>query len=231
MASLNPLSENKLDALSASNYAAPMGITNLERVERVALPAAILVWLYLMLNTAHDPGGDFATIYNGPHNLLRGLPFYPTTDHAEIYAARGEGFYAHPPSSPVALAPIGLLPLRAAGAIFILGSVVAFTAGLYRLARQTPFPALILLGAGLALPVRDILYLGNVDLLCAGLIALAITTRPRFRAIPLGFALAIKPTMWPVVVLFGLDGVVGVGIAAIFALVGVLTIQELGRFL
>jgi glycosyl transferase family 87 len=173
---------------------------------------------------------DFTAVYSGPHDLLRGGAFYPTTDDPRGYFARGEPYYVHPPSAPVALAPLGVLPEHVAGVLFIVVSAAVFLAGLYRLAAHTPFPGLILLGAGLALPVRAELGLGNADLLCAGLISLAITIRARHRAIPLALAIAIKPTAWPVLALFGLDALIALaGAASLFA-VGLVAIVDVNRF-
>ena len=144
---------------------------------------------------------------------------------------KGRGLlYVDPPSSPVALAPFGVLPESVAGAVFVVSSVIAFVVGLYRLAVRTPIPALILLGAGLSLPVRTELSLGNDDLLCAGLIGIALSTRSRWRAVPLGLAMAIKPTMWPIVVLFGVDAVIAIALAAVLAVIGLATIVDVGRF-
>lgn len=199
------------------------------RLERVAWPLAALVWLFLVVHFAERIGPDFSAIYGGPYALLRGIVFYPTsvdpfTDHGSAW------FYLHPPSAPVALAPLGLLSEATAGSILVVGSVATFVTGLFRVARTTPFPALILLGAGLSLPAREVIGLGNVDLLCAGLIALAVTIRSRYRALPLGLALAIKPIMWPLLVLFGLDALIAVGVVGGFGLVGLLTIKEVDRF-
>ena len=96
------------------------------------------------LALSDDPLGpsdreDFPDIYLGPHNLLRGLAFYPPSQHAG-------GAYLDPPSAPVVLAALGLMSRSHAGAIFVLVSVGAFIAGLYRLASRTTIPGLTFLG-------------------------------------------------------------------------------------
>jgi len=199
----------------------------LERLERGAWPLAALVWLYLTLHYAHVLGVDFGAIYRGPHGLLHNQAFYPTGQH---YTTEAGAYYVDPPSSPVVLAPLGILSKSAAGALFIVVSVTAFVIGLYRLASRTPIPALIMLGAGLSLPVRSELSLGNADLLCAGLVGLALTVRHRRRAVPLGLAIAIKPTVWPILVLFGVDALIAIALAAALVVVGLATIVDVGRF-
>ena len=51
------------------------------------------------------------------------------------------------------------------------------------------------------------------------------------RGVPLGLAMAIKPTVWPILVLFGFDAVIAIVLAGAFAIVGLLTIIDVGRFL
>ncbi len=200
-----------------------MPATAVERLERVAWPMAALAWLYLIFHAAHRVGFDFSDVYLGPHNLLHGLAFYPPTKHATAD-------YLFPPSSPVLLAPLGVLSRSLAGPIFVVVSAGAFTYGLYRLASRTAIPALIVLGAGVSYPVRSEIALGNADLLCAGLIAISLSMRGRARALPLGLALAIKPTVWPILAVFGLDALVAAGLAMACVLIGLMTIVDVGRF-
>jgi hypothetical protein len=201
-----------------------------QRLERVAWPAAVLTWAYLIFHAAHELGQDFSSIYSGPHGMIHGAAIYPTTDDPASYFAHSVPYYVHPPGAPVALSWLAPFPESAAGAIFIVVSAAVFLVGLYRLARQTPVPALIVLAAGLSLPVRDEIGLGNADLLCAGLIALSITTALRYRAIPLGLAIAIKPTVWPVLALFGMDALLALGLAAALTAIGLVAIHDVGRF-
>lgn len=203
----------------------------LRRIERTVWPLAILVWLYLGLHAAHRVGEDFPAIYRGAYDLIHRLAPYPTTSSFNAWtASTGQPFFVHPPSSPIVLSPLGVLSEKHAGAVFLLVSVAVFFAGLFLLARRTPFPALIMLGAGLALPVREAIGLGNADLLSAGLFALAIATFGTRRAVCTCLALAVKPTAWALVIVLGVPGLIGLGGAIVLNAVGLLVVKDSGRF-
>jgi hypothetical protein len=98
------------------------------------------------------------------------------------------------------------------------------------LARRTPFPALIVLGAGISLPVMSELALGDADLLAAGLIAIALATSGGKRAGCTFLALAVKPTAWYVFVVLGIPGLIGIGGAVMLNLLGFAVIKAPERF-
>ncbi|HEY2327043.1 MAG TPA: glycosyltransferase family 87 protein [Gaiellaceae bacterium] len=200
-------------------------------MERTVWPIAALAWLYLAAHSAHRLGIDVRAVYRGPYDLLHGLAPYPSTASFSAWkAATHQPFYVHPPAAPIVLSPFGLLREKVAGALFVVISASVFAVGLYLLARRTPFPALIMLGAALSLPVTTEIALGNADLLCAGFVALAFATTGRSRALFTCLGLAIKPTVWAVVVLLGVPGLVGFGAAVGLNLIGLAVIHDSGRF-
>jgi Glycosyltransferase family 87 len=192
---------------------------------------AVLVWLYRALHFAHQLGGDFAAVYRGPYDLWKGESPYPTTSSWSSWTvATHQPFYVHTPSAPIVLAPLGLASERTAGAIFIVLSVAVFTRGLWELARPTGFPALILLGAGLSLPVAAQLGLGQADLLPAGLLALAVSRYRYQRATLVCLALAVKPTLWPIVIVLGVWALAGLAGAVLVNVAGIFLVRDSDRF-
>jgi hypothetical protein len=203
----------------------------LARIERVVWPIAALVWIYEALHDANHLGLNVRAVYQGPHDLLHDIAIYPTTSNfGAWHAANHLAFYVFPPASAIILSPFGLLDEKSAGAFFILLSVGVFMAGLYSLAKRTPFPALIMLGAGLSLPVTGTLRVGDADLLAAGLIALAIAANGPGRAGYTFLAMAVKPTAWYVFVVLGVPGLIGLSAAIGLNVLGLALIRDSGRF-
>jgi hypothetical protein len=102
--------------------------------------------------------------------------------------------------------------------------------GIYRLARRTNYPGLIMLAAGLSLPVTSELSAGDADLIVAGLIALALDSKGRTRALYAFLAFGIKPTAWYVFVALGWPGLIGGVAAVLLNVVGFAIIRDPGRF-
>ncbi|MGO8904812.1 MAG: glycosyltransferase 87 family protein [Solirubrobacteraceae bacterium] len=204
----------------------------LARINKTVWPIAGLVWIYETLHEAHKIGTTWPALYRGPYDLLHGLAPYPTTANSVAwYAATNHApFYVFTPSSALILTPFGLLGEIFAGELFMLLSGAVFAAGLYLLARRTPIAALIMLGAGLSLPLTSEFNISDADLLAAGLIALALATGGGRRAAFMCLAMAVKPTAWYVVAVLGVPGLIGLSAAVGLNLIGLAVVRDSGRF-
>lgn len=158
----------------------------------LALYAIVTVALYRV----HAP--DLLPVWQAAHAFVHGQPPYYVP------------LFVYPPSALVLFAPLGLLPLWAAAALFLVISAVAMAFAAVLVLRifgvsasARAFPLLIAVLAASA-PVERTLYLGNVN----GLVALgecaAIWAAARQRwsitGWLLGITLAIKPVLAPLVI-------------------------------
>jgi hypothetical protein len=220
----------------------------LARFWTVALWSLVVcVYGYLVVHTAGNQGIDFKDIFSGPDKALNGISPYPTSSHPGAYFAAGEPYFIMPPAAPVLLAPLGLLSRHAAWIAFAVPMVLLVPLGLASILRQLRpalpwLPPLALLAVAVFLPYRKGLELGNLDVLCAGVVLCGISLLLR-RSSPatvaggvlLGVAVALKPTLWPLalVALVAIPLAPRIGLitaAAVPTAIGLLAVPGIDRF-
>jgi hypothetical protein len=139
---------------------------------------------------------DFRQFYRGADAILRGVTPYPSaTDSLEPWAHP----YVYPPLPAILTIPLKALSLEAAGLIVMATSVASALAILRVLGvRDWRCYGLMLLWP----PVISAIQTGNPTLYLALAAALAwrFRTRPMAAAASIGFTLAVKFFLWPLVV-------------------------------
>jgi hypothetical protein len=136
---------------------------------------------------------DFRIFFDASHRLLAGKDLYPT--RAQLYA-RTRDYYVLPPLVAFLSVPFSLLPFTLAGSLYALSMIAALAASL-RICGVTDKRCYIALL--LSMPVLQTIGLGTVEPLLV--LALALAWRDRDRkllgSVPLGFAIAAKLFLWP----------------------------------
>ena len=119
-----------------------------------------------------------------------------------LYHCHGNGCFVYLPTSAVLFIPFGLLPLKTAELIYRFISIIIFTQGIYYFCRditsydlKRTFFIVLLTTVLLSQPT---LFVGQVHMMMAGLILLAVSAITREKwwraAIALSFCFALKPT-------------------------------------
>jgi arabinofuranan 3-O-arabinosyltransferase len=211
--------------------------------------AAACVYGYLVLHTASKEGLDFHDIFHGPKSFVHGEPPYPLSSHPRPYFDSGRPYFIFPPAAPLLLAPLGLLSRSAAWVVFTVPMVLLAPAALASIVRRMRptvswLPPLVVLLVALFYPYQVGLELGNVDVLCAGLIltGIALLMRrasaswvPILGGVVIGLAIALKPTLWPValVILAAIPMAPRIGLIAgglVPTAIGALLVSGLDRY-
>jgi alpha-1,2-mannosyltransferase len=157
--------------------------------------AAALADTLLYVASAHPLFADLQVYRLALHHLSSG-------GHG-LYAARSvdDAPFTYPPVAAVLLAPLGALRIPAAGAVMTLLSVVALAvvgrASLRRLDAASPLALPVLLALALvSVPIRNVLYFGQVGLLLLFLVAVDLLglMPGRLRGAGIGIAAAVKLT-------------------------------------
>jgi hypothetical protein len=137
---------------------------------------------------------DFRIFFDASHRLLAGQDLYPTAAEVD---ARTRDYYVLPPVVAFLSVPLSYLPFAVAGALWALASVIALVAAV-RLCGVTDHRCYVALL--FSLPVLQTVGLGTIEPFLV--LALALGWRYRDRAwlgtVPLGFAIAAKLFLWPV---------------------------------
>ncbi len=184
----------------------PTGKISVAEFWRLALWALVVcTYLYLVVHICRNQGVDFKNVYLGPNSLREGVSPYQSTSHLPPVP------YIFPPGAPVLLSPLIILSQHYAWFLFATLSTLLLPSALgWIVHRQSPrlpwLTPLTLLGVALFYPYQEALSLGNVDLLCAGLVLSGLamsldsshTRAGVLGGILVGVAIAIKPTLWPV---------------------------------
>ena len=168
------------------------------RAATVLWPLAVGALAHAVLAAATGPARDLAILWRSAASLVGGGPLYD----------EGREFI-YPPLAGWLLAPLSLLPFRAAVVVVVLTSAAALVAALLltvRLVGGRPGSAVtagaLLLLAG-SRPVTGLLDQGNVDLVLVlaevCVIALLLRRRDAAAGALLGLVCAVKPTLAPVV--------------------------------
>ena len=154
-----------------------------------------------------------------------------------LYDARAVGGapFTYPPIAAVLLAPLGALSVAAAGAVMTALSVAALVAVARRCVRGSAgvvLPLLLAL-ALVSVPVRNVLFFGQVGLLLLCLVALDLldVTPPKARGVLVGVAAAVKLTPFVFVPLLWFagrrrDAAVAAATAAAFEAIGALVMPR-----
>jgi arabinofuranan 3-O-arabinosyltransferase len=193
---------------TAQRRFAAKGVSLLER--RVLVGA----WTFAVLSfgTSLVPvvngsqGYDTAPLTTAVHALLNGH---------EVYTSEGAGDFLYPPSGLLLLLPLGAVGIKWAGRLFFLvdtAAVLAATAialQLFGLRWRGLAGAIALFGLSLAWPVIYTLDAGNVNgpILLGLAIFLLAAHRAKWLAagLCLGFTLALKPILAPVLIVVALS--------------------------
>jgi alpha-1,2-mannosyltransferase len=147
---------------------------------------------------------DFASYYLAAKGFLRGLNPYDTERLWSTFGLDAGVFhpFLYPPSSLLAVLGLTILPPRAAGILFLVGSAAFLGVALYCFARIffDRRVALTLAIVGFAFqPVTSTFLIGQINSLVLGLTALAIYFETRERdgraalCVALGIALKLTP--------------------------------------
>ena len=166
---------------------------------------------YLLIHTCINEGPDFHSVYAGPKATLDGMSPYPTSSNPAVYFRTGQPYFIFPPGAPILLSPLGLFSRHIAWIAFAVLSILLLPTALAWVIRSMrPVPSwavpLALLGVAMFLPYQQGLNLGNVDVLCAGVILAGLglmmrrscPTAAALGGILVGCAVALKPTLWPI---------------------------------
>jgi len=215
-------------------------------VRPAAPPAAALVlWplavgslTHLLVRSATGEARDLRILWRSARSLARGGPLYDAGTE-----------FLYPPVSGWVLAPLGLLPFRAAVVVVSVASVAALVTSAVLLLRGagvevgTPSGSVVTAGTLLLLstsrPVVGLLRLGNVDVLLLLVLTVAIGLLARRRdaaaAVLLAAAAAVKPVLLPALGALLLLGrvralVTGTAVLLAVTLVGFATVPDAGSF-
>jgi len=164
--------------------------------------AAAVSWLWMIVKARSD-GGDFLIIWTGIRAFDTGHPMYSQSE--------SELPFVFPPSAGLLLAPLGVLPFNVAMTLFAVIQAIAISLACVlalqlagRLHAWT-IPLAVLAGS-LLLPARNSMWLGNVDgvIVALELVMLLAAARNRWfwAATAFGVALALKPVVLPLAVIF-----------------------------
>jgi alpha-1,2-mannosyltransferase len=136
---------------------------------------------------------DFRIFFDASHRLLAGKDLYPT--RAQLYAPTRD-YYVLPPLVAFLSVPFSLLPFALAGSLYALSMIAALAASL-RICGVTDKSCYIALL--LSMPVLQTIGLGTIEPLLVLALALAWRYRDRklLGSVPLGFAIAAKLFLWP----------------------------------
>jgi arabinofuranan 3-O-arabinosyltransferase len=150
-------------------------------------------------------GYDTAPLTTAVHALLNGH---------QVYTSEGAGDFLYPPSGLLLLLPLGAVGIKWAGRLFFVVDAVAVLAAtaivlqLFGLRWRGMAGAIALFGLSLAWPVIYTLDAGNVNgpILLGLAIFLLAADRARWVAagLCLGFTLALKPILAPVLIVVAL---------------------------
>ena len=167
------------------------------RAALVLWPLAVGALAHAVVRAATGPARDLAILWRSAASLVDGGPLYDP----------GREFI-YPPLAGWLLAPLGLLPFRAAVVVVVLTSAAAVVAALLLTVRLVGGRAGSAVTAGALLlvassrPVTGLLGQGNVDLVLllaeVGVIALLLHRRDAAAGALLGLVCAAKPTLAPV---------------------------------
>ena len=161
-----------------------------------ALAAIGLLDAFWLVVTDEHQVADFHPYYAGAEALLRGETLYPPVDDKTLGSGRA---YVYPPLTAIVAVPLSLLPVTAAEAIVLLLGVVAVVATLLAVGvRDWRCYAIAFCWA----PVASAVQLGNVTVFLG--LAAALAWRFRDRDLPaalfVGFTLAVKFFLWPLLI-------------------------------
>jgi arabinofuranan 3-O-arabinosyltransferase len=197
---------------------------------RLLWPVAVCAVLQLGLHAATGPARDLAILWSAGSRLRTG---------GDLYDA-GLAFI-YPPLAGWVLAPLAALPFRAAVVVVTAVSLAALVAATVLALRlvgvpwRSPVTAGVLLLLVLSRPVVGLLEQGNVDLLLLLVEVLVVhallVRRDLLAGVLLGVALAVKPTLAPMLLAAVVLGRWGVAaraavVAAVLSVVGVLTVPD-----
>jgi hypothetical protein len=145
---------------------------------------------------------DFRIFFDASHRLLAGRDLYPS--RAELYA-RTRDYYVLPPVVAFLCVPLSYLPFAVAGTLYAVGMIAALGAAL-RICGVTDKRCYIVLL--FTMPVLQTVGLGTIEPLLVLALALAWRYRDRklLGTVPLGFAIAAKLFLWPVLLWLVLTG-------------------------
>ena len=149
-----------------------------------------------------EQGYDTVPLWNAVRALLEG---------GDVYTARGSGDFLYPPSALLLLLPLGFLGLPWAGRTFFFVDLLAILAAaallldLFGLRWRGVTGALAVLVLSLTWPVLLTLEAGNANgpilLGLAGFIYAASRSSWVLAGVSLGFALALKPVLAPLILI------------------------------
>lgn len=171
--------------------------------------AAMVFWVAaaaswsMVIAKARTSGGDFSVIWMGINAFDHGQNMY--LHEGSTYA------FLYPPSAGLLLAPVGAVPEGIATAAFAVVQasmiLLACILALKLVGRLESWSApLAVLAGSLALPAANSMWLGNLDgvVVALELVILLAAARNRWiwAAVAFGSALALKPVLLPLVVVF-----------------------------
>ncbi|SOE00035.1 glycosyltransferase family 87 protein [Blastococcus haudaquaticus] len=169
------------------------------RVARAVLwPLAVGSLLHIAVRSSTGNAYDLAILWRGGASLASGGPLYDS--HLE---------FIYPPLAGWLLAPLGLLPFRAAVVVVVLGGLAAAVTAAVLILRlvgvraDSPVVPGVLLLLAHSRPLIGLLAQGNIDTVLllaeASVIALLMARRDVAAGVLLGAVCAVKPTLAPVV--------------------------------
>ena len=145
---------------------------------------------------------DFGVFDGASSRLQSGGHLYATQAQVD---ARTSDYYVYPPLLAFLLAPLSHLPFALAGAVYAAGMIAALAASLRLCGVTDPRCYIALL---LSLPVLQTIGLGTIEPLLVLALALAwrYRDRPWLGSGALGFAIAAKLFLWPMLLWLLLTG-------------------------
>lgn len=173
----------------------------------VLWPIAVLTVLHRVIVLAVQGArtNDFAPVYDAARRFIEGLPIYiGNFDSVEPH-------YLYPPSGTLLISPIGLINYEWSRWAFIsLNAIAVILAGyillrLFGFGLQSAAAPVLLFAMFSTETVSNTLIFSNINgvilLLEVLFIALLINNKQLWAGVPLGLAIAIKPTLAPLLLL------------------------------
>lgn len=181
--------------------------TTSDAVKVVLWPIAILTVLHRVFVLAVQGArtNDFAPVYDAARRFIEGLPIYVGNfDSVEPH-------YLYPPSGTLLISPIGLINYEWSRWAFIsLNAIAVILAGyillrLFGFGLKSAAAPVLLFAMFFTETVSNTLIFSNINgvvlLLEVLFIALLINNKQLWAGVPLGLAIAIKPTLAPLLLL------------------------------